>query len=477
MILERIFDERLAQAGFLVASEKARVALVVDPNRNIDRYIEAASRHNVTITHVTETHIHADFVSGARELAKRTGATLHLSDAGPAPWKYAFAESAHADLLKDGSSFMVGDVRIDALHTPGHTPEHITFLVTDESAGNSPIGALTGDFIFVSDVGRPDLLEKAAGGEHGATEAAARQLFQSLQRFTKYPDHLQIWPGHGAGSACGKSLGSMPQSTLGYEKLFNPGLYEKNEEAFVKWVLSGQPEPPAYFGIMKRVNRDGPSAESALIPRELSPREIAQAIAAGEVVVDTRGAAEFASRHAAGTINIPFAKSFLTWAGSLLPYNRDLFLLVNGDEENFREVAAALHLIGLERIGGAFPSQNLDSLEAENVRLQSTLQVTAVDLASHTNGSRVLDVRRQTEYDAGHIPGALHIPLGELPDRISEIPAGRLYVHCQGGSRSAIAASILRQHGRDDVANLTGGFSEWERTGHPVEREAEPRPG
>src|SRR5689334_1419587 len=243
MLLRRYYDDSLAQASYLAACEHNKIGIIVDPNRDVDFYIAEAAREKIEIVGVTETHIHADFVSGARELARRTGAKLYLSDSGDADWKYEFISEGIP--LRDGSTIQVGDVRVDVLHTPGHTPEHLTFLLTDTSVADEPMGALTGDFIFVGDVGRPDLLERAAG-MRGTMEKGARQLFQSLQDFKKRPDYLQIWPGHGAGSACGKALGAMSQSTLGYERLFNWALAEDNEEKFVQHVLEGQPEPPAY---------------------------------------------------------------------------------------------------------------------------------------------------------------------------------------------------------------------------------------
>src|SRR5215212_699242 len=284
MLLRRLFDTKLAQASYIVACEHARLALVVDPNRNIASYLDALAEQNLQVIAVTETHIHADFVSGARELAQVTGAQLYLSGEGGQDWQYAFAERANAHILHDGTTFDIGEVRIAAVHTPGHTPEHMTFLVTDTLVGNEPMGALTGDFIFVGDVGRPDLLERAAGMS-GTMEKSAHQLFQSLQTFKKNPDYLQIWPGHGAGSACGKSLGAMPQSTLGYEKLFNWALAETAEEAFVREVLAGQPEPPAYFAMMKRINRDGPSPSPRTIPPII---DVSRVAALKEPIVDIR---------------------------------------------------------------------------------------------------------------------------------------------------------------------------------------------
>ncbi len=212
MVFKRLYDTKLAQASYLIGSAETKQAVVIDPNRDVEQYLDAAAGEGLSITHVTETHIHADFVSGSRELAARTGATLYLSDEGDADWKYAFAVKDGAVLLKDGDSFAVGSLRIQARHTPGHTPEHLSFLVTDTANADDPIGAVTGDFLFVGDVGRPDLLERAAH-HAGTMEASARTLFRSLQQLKDLPDSLQIWPGHGAGSACGKNLGAVPQST------------------------------------------------------------------------------------------------------------------------------------------------------------------------------------------------------------------------------------------------------------------------
>ncbi|MGI8842989.1 MAG: MBL fold metallo-hydrolase, partial [Gemmatimonadaceae bacterium] len=220
MLLKRFYDNKLAQASYLVGCQATGEALVVDANRDIGQYVNAADAEGLRITHVTETHIHADYVSGSRELAQRAGAQLFLSNEGGPDWKYAFASESAATLLRDGSSFMVGNVKVDVMHTPGHTPEHISFMITDTPATSLPMGVFTGDFVFVGDVGRPDLLERAAGFE-GAMVEGARTLFRSLQRFRELPDYLQLWPGHGAGSACGKSLGAVPSTTLGYEKVAN----------------------------------------------------------------------------------------------------------------------------------------------------------------------------------------------------------------------------------------------------------------
>lgn len=467
MILCRFFDEQLAQASYIVACDHSRLAMIVDANRNIQQYIDAAADAKMRIIVVTETHIHADFISGSRDLAKATGAQLLLSDAGPADWKYAFAHDANAELLTDGSTFLVGDVRVEAVHTPGHTPEHLTFLLTDTAKAQLPMGAITGDFIFVGDVGRPDLLERAAG-QSGTMDASASQLFRSLQAFKTHPDYLQLWPGHGAGSACGKSLGAMPQSTLGYEKIFNWALAEIDEAAFVQAVLAGQPEPPAYFATMKRMNRDGPPPPTSAVPRIASAVEVAKALDDGAIVVDTRLISAFTANHARATTSIPRNKSFLTWAGALLPYDKPVFFIGATDDASRRRLALDLSLIGIDSVAGVFPVEDLDELIALTgaARIDDASKETAAAKRSATT----LDVRTRAEFADGHVPNALNIPLPELQSRLDEVPDGDIVVHCQGGSRSVIAASILQRDGRSGVMNLPGGFAEWERSGHPVER-------
>lgn len=467
MLLKRLYHEKLAQASYLIACEKSRAAIVVDPLRDIERYLAVADSENVTIEHVTETHIHADFLSGSHDLAKATGAQLHLSAMGGSDWQYNVIADREVNLLTDGSTIRVGAIRVEAVHTPGHTPEHLTFLVSDTATASAPAGALTGDFIFVGDVGRPDLLETAAGFA-GTKEDSACQLFRAIQEFKKLPDYLQIWPGHGAGSACGKSLGGMPQSTLGYERLFNWALVETDEHAFIRQVLSGQPDPPAYFAIMKQMNRDIPLSRRVEPPPVLSAAELAGRLREGAIVVDTRATAAFAERHAQGAINLPWTKSFLTYGGSVLPYDRDLFLIVNGDEDA-KNIIGDLSLIGLDRIGGIHYMGTDVSLDG--VPLTSTRQMSTDTLAARMRDVTILDVRRNDEWDEGHIPGAIHIPLGTLSARLNEIPRDKeVAVHCQGGTRSAIATSILQKNGIP-ASNISGGFGEWQRTGRSVERE------
>ena len=471
MILSRFHDPKLAQTSYLVACGRAKEAIVVDPNRDAEQYVRAADSEGVRIAHIAETHIHADFVSGARELATRTDARLYLSAEGGPVWSYDFASSDNAVLLYGGDHIDVGDVRLSVVHTPGHTPEHLTFLVTDRAAADEPMGALTGDLLFVGDVGRPDLLERAAKVE-GTMRESARALFASLRRFATLPDWLQIWPGHGAGSACGKGISPMPHSTLGYERRFNWAFAVKDEEEFVRLVLEGQPDPPAYFAEMKRVNKRGPRVLGGLPrPAHLDASRLATRLSSGATIVDTRATTLFAAGHIPGTINIPLNKSFSTWAGSIVPYEQDLCLIIDGDvEARASEAARDLAMIGLDCVAGYFGPEALSAWE-RNGKLSTIPQIRAAELAPLVSKGEVavIDVRNASEWQTGHIPEAPNVPLATLAERIAEIPRDRtIVVHCQSGARSAIAASVLRARGVERVVNLTGGFTEWRDAELPV---------
>ena len=477
MIVKRFYDDKLAQASYLLGCGRTGNAVVIDANRDIEQYIRAADEEGVRITHVTETHIHADFVSGSRELAARTGARLYLSDEGDASWKYAFARESDAVLLRGGATFMVGNIKVEAVHTPGHTPEHLSFLITDTAAATEPIAIVTGDFVFVGDVGRPDLLEKAAKVE-GTMKDAARTLFRSLQRFKQYPDYLQIWPGHGAGSACGKGLSAVPHSTVGYERLFNWAFAVENEAEFVALVLAGQPEPPAYFAEMKRINKEGPRVLGGVRrPERLPQTRLADLLDAGSLVVDTRAAAEFAAGHIPSTINIPLNRSFTTWAGWLIPYDREFYLIVNDQCAHcLDEAVRDLAMIGLDLVAGHFGTEVVAAWAADRNELGTVPQITAKELAERlADGDiAVLDVRGQSEWEAGHLPGVPNIPVGYLAQRLDELPRNKpLVLHCESGARSAIAASLLQAKGLTNVINLAGGFSDWQKAGFPVERGAQ----
>jgi hydroxyacylglutathione hydrolase len=478
MLLKRLYDDGLAQAAYVIGCDATGEAVVVDPLRDVTPYIDAARADDLRITHVTETHIHADFVSGSRELAQRTGATLHLSDEGGPDWRYAYAEPAGARPLKHGDRFHVGKVRIEVRHTPGHTPEHLSFMVTDTASSDAILGMLSGDFLFVGDVGRPDLLERVAN-QRGTMEAAARRLFRSVQDLRGLPDYLQIWPGHGAGSACGKALGAMPQTTLGYERLANWALRATSEAEFVASVLAGQPEPPAYFAEMKRINRDGPRV---LGERPHPPRvdlaRIDQLMADGILVVDTRAAKDFAAAHVPGTLNIPLNRAFTGWSGWLIPYTQDFALLVDAARPGAADQAVRdLALIGLDRVAGyaELDASTLDRRRAAGARPATIrgVHVEEIERQRRQDTVTLVDVRGRVEWDAGHIPGARHIPLGELASRLAEIPtSGTIMVHCQTGSRAAIAVSLLQRLGRTNVVKFEGGYSAWQAAGHPVEVDA-----
>jgi hydroxyacylglutathione hydrolase len=469
MFFRRLYDERLAQASYLIGCQTTGEALVVDPNRRVEQYLGAAQREGLRVAHVTETHIHADFVSGARELAHRAGARLYLSGMGGPGWQYAYAADAGAELLQDGGCMRVGRIEVSVVHTPGHTPEHLAFVVADTAATREPMGALTGDFLFVGDVGRPDLLEKAAH-EQGTMIAGARQLFASLQRFRALPDYLQIWPGHGAGSACGKALGAVPQSTLGYEKRTNWAFGITDEEEFVRAVLEGQPDPPRYFAMMKRINRDGPALlASSRPPGPLSPDRLEHAIHRGAVIVDTRDAREYARGAVPGTVNIPWNRSFTNWAGWLLPYDRDVYLIADAARApEIPEMVRELSGIGLDRVSGFFDDEVLEASRKHAAKLE-TIGIVDADAVTRP-GTVLIDVRGPGEFAHGHIPGARNIPLGDLPARLEEIPRNRpVVVHCQSGARAAIAASLLKANGFRGARLFPGGFGEWRDSGRPVE--------
>lgn len=467
MIVTRFYEPAIAQASYLIGCAATGEAIVIDPTRDIAPYVAAAAREHLTIRYVTETHIHADFASGTRELANATGATMLLSDEGDTDWKYAFG--AEGRLLRHGDRVTIGNVHVDVVHTPGHTPEHLTFLITDGAAADRPIAAATGDFLFVGDVGRPDLLERAAGFE-GTMEKGARTLWRSMRAFDVHEDWLQIWPGHGAGSACGKGISAVPYSTLGYERRFNWAYAVKSEDDFVAAVLEGQPDPPLYFATMKALNKRGPDLRPTAPPPRLDASRLAALVEAGAMVVDTRPAEAFAAGHLAGTLSIPAGGSFVTWAGWLMPYDRDLYLITReGSDDEVAELVRQLALIGLDRVAGVADAATMAA--AADGALASMPQATPEAVAADVAAGRVylLDVRATNEWRDGHIEGAHHLPLGRLTARLAEVPADRpVVVQCKSGGRSGIAASLLRRLGRRDVRNLTGGIETWTAAGRPL---------
>ncbi len=458
MILRYFYDDKLAQASYLVGCAATGEALVIDPMRDIAPYVSAAQRQGLKITHVTETHIHADYVSGSRELAAATGAMIYLSEAGGDDWAYAFAADRNVLLLNHGDTFMVGNIRVDVLHTPGHTPEHMAFMITDTAGADRPMGIFTGDALFVGDIGRPDLLE-AAAGVIGSADIGARQQYATVQLFKTLPDYLQIWPGHGAGSACGKALGAVPSTTLGYEKLFNPAFQFADEDRFVDWLLDGQPEPPQYFAEMKRVNKQGPALLNELpAPDRLDRAALNTLIAEGAFVLDVRDGNSFAASHIPGTINVPATSSKLsTYVGSLYDYHAPLALIIP-DAAQLSELIAALRAVGVDCIlGFATP----DVIEGSEAILPS---ISAHDLALWvvTEPVVIIDVRNLSERELRFVEGSIHIPLAEFPKRLQDIPADKpIAIYCASGYRAQLAVSFLRARGWKRVAAVVDDEKNW----------------
>jgi hydroxyacylglutathione hydrolase len=469
MLLERYYDDSLAQASYLIGCERSGEAIVIDPSFVS---VHGARRHRMTVRYVTETHIHADFLSGAREMAKRERATLLLSAHGGTDWSYKTATDDTCRLIRDGDSIQVGMVRLDVMHTPGHTPEHIAFLVTDLANGDKPLGLISGDFVFVGDVGRPDLLEKAAKVA-GTMESSAKELYSSLQKLKSLPDYLQIWPGHGAGSACGKALGAVPQTTLGYERLFNPAFKQNDEASFVKWVLADQPEPPPYFAIMKQRNRDGwlPAETGGTGADLTSGARLLEHIKNGWQVVDVRGSRDYGASHIPGTINIPFGNSLTTYAGTVLRYDTPIAFVTAQEATQLMPVVQRLASIGLLP-SGISNKEGLDQALAAKSESFKTIDAATLSTQLSTNGPRVIDVRGRSEWNDGHLPKARHIYLGALNDQMTTLKKDEpIVVHCQTGTRSSVAASMLRRAGFTDVTNFPGGVEAWVKAGLPLEKD------
>lgn len=461
MFLEQIYDACLAQYAYLIGCQATGDAIVIDPERDIDRYLEIAGRHGLKIVGVAETHIHADFLSGARELAEHIGATLYLSDEGKAAgWESKWAKDAGYDvtLLHEGDWIQIGNVRLKVIKTPGHTPEHISYLVYDFQAEHAR-GILSGDFLFVGDVGRPDLLETAAK-QVNTMEASARVLFKSVQHLLndKTNDHLVVWPAHGAGSSCGKGLGAVPQSSVGYEKSENSALIvgRSGEQAFVDYILKDQPEPPMYFARMKQWNRDGvPVLGHLPQPARLSHQELAIVLEEGEwVPIDTRGnRQEFLSQHLPGSLYVPFSSSFCTGLGSVVEDPATPLLLV-GAPEHEEELVRRCVRLGYDRIMGFVSQDTLDRYFDADGPSSSIATTHFPALGEYlAKGAQVLDVRYRNEFEEGHISGAIHAPYTRIPEEAKGLSKQTpLVVHCRSGHRATIASSYLQRQGYDVTA-------------------------
>lgn len=467
MLVRQITDDHLAQNAYLIGCQKTGEAIVIDPERDVDRYIEAAAKENLRLVAATETHVHADFLSGVRELARRLpGIRVLLSAEGGPDWQYAWpaADRRDATLLRNGDTFSVGNIRIRAWHTPGHTPEHMSFVITDTGGGAAePIGVASGDFVFVGDLGRPDLLETAAGVE-GAQEPAARRLYESAEDFLRLPDYLQVWPGHGAGSACGKALGAIPMTTVGYERRFSPAIAEaiKGTQPFIDFILSGQPEPPAYFARMKHLNLAGPPVLGALPkPARLDARELVAA-ADSMQIIDTRGGrVDFMRSHIRGSFYAPFDRTFPTVVGSLVDPEKPIVLLV--DDANLDAAVRDLIRVGFDDVRGWAPLDSLEGFRKAGGRLESIESIGFAELERRRQAGPVtiLDVRGASEYASRRIPGAMNIAHTRLRVARPVFPSNEpVYVHCAAGARSAVSSAYLAAQGMP-VIHVNGNFSEW----------------
>ncbi|CAM3245868.1 MBL fold metallo-hydrolase [Empedobacter stercoris] len=452
LFFERIYDETLSQASYVIGDTETKEVIVIDPKRDIDTYLEIAQTNNLKITKITETHIHADFLSGSRELAAVTKAPLYLSNEGGKDWQYDFPHTG----LKNGDKISVGSITIEVIHTPGHTPESLTFLVTDGT--KNPIKAITGDFIFVGDVGRPDLLEKAAG-QIGSQEVGAKQLYASIERFMKLPEDTEIWPGHGAGSFCGKSLSNIPQSTLKQEKLTNPALqFSGKETDFVAYILSEQPAPPKYFAMMKHLNKvNRPLLVEVPKLAKLNQKEIDNAIKNGLIVIDARPKAVSSQGFIPGSLLIENMKTFSTFAGSVIDYQNQIVLVA--DENQIEDLTRKLMRIGMDNIYGYITNPSEQNLALENVK---TIDIDTFKSYLGNKNIQKIDVRTENEYKSGHIKGVENIALNTLENNLDKINKKEpVIIHCQSGARAAIAYSILVKNGFENILNYTGGINDW----------------
>jgi hydroxyacylglutathione hydrolase len=453
MFFQHIYDKSLAQASYIVGCQKTGEAIVIDPKRDIDTYLDIARQNQLRITHITETHIHADFLSGSRELAAVTGGKLYLSNEGGPDWQYAFEHEG----LYDGSVLKVGNLSLEVMHTPGHTPESISLLLTDHPASDKPVMIFTGDFVFVGDIGRPDLLEKAAG-QKGTMESGAMSMYQSLERFAALPEYIQVWPGHGAGSACGKALGAVASTTVGYEKIRNWAFQHDEERAFIDYLLSGQPEPPKYFAMMKQLNKtDRPLLIEVPQYAKLSKEAFLKAYHDGIKIIDTRNKQVFSEGFIPGSINIQGNNSFATWCGWLMNDQEEFILIA--DDTQIEDLTRKLMRIGLDNVYGYISDVHESGIELSQAQV---IDLDAFNAYIGKDTVQIVDVRGLSEYQEEHVPGADHVFVGTLQDNLDKIDRNKqVVIHCQAGDRAAIAYSLLIRNGYTNVKNYSGGMKEW----------------
>lgn len=455
MMLDRIFTPGLAEVAYLIADEAAGDVAVIDPRRDIDAYLDWSRERGLRIAAVLETHVHADFVSGARELAAATGATIYASRLGD-------TEFPHVP-LDDGDEVAVGTLRLRALWTPGHTPEHLAYLLFDPTQGEAPVAMYSGDVLFAGEIGRPDLLGP------DAQQRLIAQLYDTVeQRLKPLPDDLVVYPGHTAGSPCGKRIGDAPQTTIGQERAHNYAFNQPDREHFVRSVMAGMPKPPAYYPIMKRVNKVGPVLLRDLpASQPLSAADVTAHQEAGALVIDARPASDFARGHVPGAVTLPLGPSFAIWAGWLTPYGREVILVLPADEQ-FAEAQTELRRIGIDRIAG-YLAGGMSAWQESGRPLATLETIRPTELGARYANYRVLDVRDRSEFEGGHLPGAINVPAGDLAQG-AEAPAagaGNTAIICGSGYRSALAASLLQQQGVKGIVNVAGGLTAWREAGLP----------
>lgn len=457
MIFEQYYLGCLSQASYLIGDEQTRTAVVVDPRRDIDEYLEDAAKAELAIRHVILTHFHADFVAGHLELRDRVGARIYLGAHARA--EYDFTPLADGDVLEFGT------VRLRILETPGHTPEGISILVYDLAAdAGTPHAVLTGDTLFIGDVGRPDLLASAGM----SAEALAGMLYDSLRdKLLRLPDVTRVYPGHGAGSACGKNLSAETVSTIGAQRRDNYALQPMSREAFVKLMTTDQPEAPAYFGYDAELNRTGRLAPLAELEARLAPLtldQVLEARRAGAQLLDTRDPAEFAAGHLPGSTHVGLGGKFASWAGTLLPPDRPMVLVASPGRE--REAAMRLRRVGFDRVLG-YLEGGIEAIQDAARLVRHPVRITSAELRERlaTAPPVLIDVRWENEWRQGTIPGAINVPLHLLREHLDEIPIDRpVVLYCRTGERSSTAASLLEQAGRTNLMDLVGGITAWTAT-------------
>ena len=467
MYFHQRFIPGLAAYSYLVADEVSGEAAVIDPTRDIGEFVDIARAEGFRIRYVLETHVHADFVSGSRELKALLGdqVTIHSSGMGGDSWTPPYADV----VVADGDVVTLGSIRLQAIHTPGHTVEHISWALFDEGRSvDVPWLVFTGDFLFVGSVGRPDLL-----GEEARKELASQLYSSVFDKLPGLPEFTEVFPGHGAGSLCGKAIGSRSSSTMGFERRFNDSLQQRPQGQWIDELLSGMPLAPPYFARMKKVNASGPVVLGSTLPGQkiFSATEVSEGICEECLVVDARSKEAFAGAHIPGSVNIPLAPTFANWAGWVLPYDTPLLLVVD-DASQMEEVTTHLIRVGFDDIQG-FLVNGVSDWQNEGYPLSSFETITVEELNRRVSGSVapfIIDARTEGEWNSGHIDGAHHIHTWLIENRIDEIPRDRpVAVICGSGYRGSIAASLLMRHGFNDVANVLGGMSAWNAASMRVE--------